>query len=110
MIRAMIAAAAADGEIDDQERANIVSRLNAVGLSEDEREFIERELAAPLGFRRIAAQVDAPELARQVYTASLMAIEVDTQAEKDYLDGLAQALGLPGDEVARIHQRIEAAG
>ena len=31
-------------------------------------------------------------MAAQVYSASLMAIEVDTDAERSYLDGLARAM------------------
>jgi uncharacterized membrane protein YebE (DUF533 family) len=34
-----------------------------------------------------------PELAAEIYAASLMAIEVDTMAEKAYLENLTSSLG-----------------
>jgi uncharacterized membrane protein YebE (DUF533 family) len=49
----------------------------------------------------LVAQVEAPDLAAEVYAASLLAIEVDTQAERAYLDRLAAALKL--DQATRGH-------
>jgi uncharacterized membrane protein YebE (DUF533 family) len=40
-IRAMIADAAADGEIDDQERGKIKEHLERVGLDGEERDFLQ---------------------------------------------------------------------
>ena len=46
------------------------------------------------------------ELAAQVYSASLMAIEVDTAAERAYLDRLAKAMGLSPAVVRNIEQIV----
>ena len=43
----MIAAANADGVIDQTERDNILGRLQAVDLSPEEHAFIAQELLAP---------------------------------------------------------------
>ena len=102
LVRAMIAAANADHEVDDEERARIVKSLDESGLSGEEREFMLAEIESPLGLSALAEQVDSPDLARQVYLASLMAIEVDTRAEEKYLERLAEKLGLDGRRVAEL--------
>ena len=41
-----------------------------------------------------------------VYTASLLPIEVDTVAETQYLQDLADGLGLAEDDVTKIHEAL----
>jgi uncharacterized membrane protein YebE (DUF533 family) len=94
LIRAMIAAANADGVIDVQERSRILEKLKSVSLSQEEHEFIVHELLAPQDLAGIVSAVPSDDLSRQVYAVSLMAIEVDTDAERQYLRDLAQRLGL----------------
>lgn len=106
LIRAMIAAANADGVIDEEERARILGKLEQSGLSSEEHSFILRELESPQGLAAIAAQVRGEETARQVYLASLLAIEVDTEAERLYLQQLARHLGLPASTVAELHGQL----
>ena len=94
LIQAMIAAANADGVIDQAERDNILKRLQAVDLSPEEHAFVVQELLSPADLETIVGHVNRPELARQVYTVSLMAIEVDTEKERQYMSTLASRLGL----------------
>ena len=47
LIRAMIAAANADGEITPDERQMITGKLDQAGAGPDERAVLERELAEP---------------------------------------------------------------
>ena len=56
----------------------------------------------------VAAVRGRPELAAQVYTASLMAIDVDTEAEKKYLEKLAKAMGLNSKVIQNIEQLTSA--
>lgn len=100
MIRAMIQAAKADGEIDAEERAKIMDHLS--DATEDEIAFVEAELAAPIDVASLAAAAGDSAKA-QVYSAALMAITVDTEAERQYLANLAAALGLEAPKVAEIH-------
>ena len=109
LIRAMIAAANADGVIDEAERSNILKRLQAVDLSPEEHGFIVRELLSPADLDTIVDGVKTPELARQVYAASLMAIDVDTERERRYMTSLAGRLGLDGSTVEQIHRSLEPA-
>jgi len=106
----MIAAAAADGEIDPAERQAILGQAEQAGLGAEERSFLERELASPPSLDEVLAQVKRPELAPQVYAASLLAIEVDTPAEERHLTDLARRLGLDPAVVADLNQRLGYAG
>jgi uncharacterized membrane protein YebE (DUF533 family) len=104
MLRAMIQAAKSDGGIDEAEKAKI---LDAVGpdADEDDMNFIQAELAAPVDPKALADAT--PEAQRaQVYSASLMTIRVDTQAEAAYLDSLAKAMGLDEATVNALHMQM----
>jgi uncharacterized membrane protein YebE (DUF533 family) len=101
LIRAMIAAANADHAVDDVERHAILGKVTASGLGAEERNFIEGELANPLDLRTLVAQVKSPEMAEQVYAASVLALEVDSDAERNYLQRLASALNLDTATVAK---------
>ncbi len=100
MIRAMIQAAKADGEIDADERKKILDQLD--DASDEEIAFVEAALDAPVDVEALAADAQG-SMKGQVYRAALMAVLVDTPAEKAYLSALASAFGLDAEEVAEIH-------
>jgi uncharacterized membrane protein YebE (DUF533 family) len=103
MIRAMIQAAKADGEIDAEERQKILDHLKGAGP--EEIAYVKEQLAAPLDLQGLVA--DTGENARaQVYAMSAMAIRVDNKSEQAYLDALARGLGLSDAAQARIHQAM----
>ena len=106
LIRAMIAAARADGHVDDEEREQIAGKLAMSGLDEDAAEFIKRELASPLDLDTIisAAKTDAQKL--ELYTASRLTISPDSRAERGYLDLLAGRLGLPDALIDHVEATI----
>jgi uncharacterized membrane protein YebE (DUF533 family) len=58
---------------------------------------------------RLVQSATTDELKAEVYAAALLAIEVDTEAEKAYLAMLRARLGLDEDLVARMHAQVEAA-
>jgi uncharacterized membrane protein YebE (DUF533 family) len=101
LIRAMIVAANADHAVDDVERHAILGKVIASGLGAEEHSFIEKELANPLDLRALVAQVKSPEMAEQVYAASVLALEVDSDAERNYLQRLVSALNLDAATVAK---------
>lgn len=106
MIRAMIAAANADGVIDDTERNRILKKLEALSLSDEEHSFIVKELLSPADLDQIAVQVDSMETAENVYTVSLLAIDIDTDAERTYMRTLANKLGLDDSILDKIHGEL----
>ena len=107
LIRAMIAAANADGQIDAEERAVILQHALEAGLDPAAQKFLMAELKAPATLEQIVA-VTRPELRMDTYAAALVAISVDTDAERGYLARLAQALALEAAEVERVHEQVAA--
>ena len=103
LIRAMIAAANADGEITPDERQQITSRLDQAGAGPDERAVLERELASPRSADQIIGEVHDQETAEEVYLASRIAMNPDTPAEKAYLDFLAARLQIPADRLQELN-------
>lgn len=104
LLRAMIAAARADGRLDDRERRAILDRVAALDLDEAERALVWAQLEEPVDLEAVAAAATSPERAVELYAAALLAIEVDTAAERGWLGMLASRLGLPDDLVAAIHR------
>jgi uncharacterized membrane protein YebE (DUF533 family) len=107
VLRAMINAAKADGKIDEAEIGRIVGKLQEEGADGENQRFVMTEMQRPLQTEDlIAAARGNPEIAVEIYGASLMAIDVDTTAEKAYLDGLARGLGLTRDLTDQIEGMV----
>ncbi len=106
LIRSMIAAANADGQIDAQERGAILERALEAGLDPATQQFLMGELRAPATLEQIAAAT-RPALKLETYAAAMIAITVDTEAERAYLDRLAGALGLTAEDRERVHQQLQ---
>lgn len=97
LLRAMIAAAAADGDLDAAEYDRIRQQLAASGLNTEEQLFLTQLIMRPSTIEELAAEAHTPELSAEVYAAARLAIEPDATAERDWLDRLATALKLePG--------------
>ncbi|WP_376875302.1 DUF533 domain-containing protein [Albirhodobacter sp. R86504] len=105
MILAMTQAAKSDGEIDAREQETILQHLGDV--STEEATFVQAALEAPLDVEALAAQIP-PGLEAQVYTMSVMAIDLDNQQEAQYLHSLAQMLELREEDVNKIHSELGA--
>ena len=93
-LRTMVAAAASDGQIDDAERARIVKGLTEAGIDPDATRWLDTEMASPADVEELAANVNDPEKAAQVYSAARIAIDPDTIQEREFLNQLAEALDL----------------
>jgi hypothetical protein len=105
LIRSMIAAANADAVIDADERAGILERAMEAGLDAKTQQFLMGELRAPASLDQIAAAT-RPELRLETYAAALIAISVDSDAERAYLERLAAALGLGEADVQLVRQQL----
>ena len=104
LIRAMTNAAKADGEVDQEEIDNVVRR--AGDLEAEDEAFLRAEFAAPLDLDAFIESVPSG-MEAEVYTASILPIEIDTVAEKTYLQNLADGLGLKASQVEEIHNALE---
>lgn len=109
LVRAMIAAAKADGHIDDEERRKIGDKLSLAGIGSEAEDFLLAELERPLDLDQLvtAAQSDAQKI--EIYTASRLAIDPDTRTERGYLDMLAGRLQLPDALIDHIESTVSAA-
>jgi uncharacterized membrane protein YebE (DUF533 family) len=105
-LRAMISAAKADGQVDEEERRRLLGKLNEGGISPEEQRFVADEMAKPIDLDALTRGVTSPQIAAQIYTASLMAITVDTDSERLYLRDLAAKLGLDPQVVTYLHQAV----
>lgn len=106
LIRAMIAAANADGAIDQEERQRILDKFKDAGLSQEEHAFLVHELFSPASLEGIVSQVSSEAVARQVYGVSLLAVDVDTDAERAYLQTLGQRLALSQADRDSMHRAL----
>jgi uncharacterized membrane protein YebE (DUF533 family) len=104
ILAAMINAAKADGQVDQEELQRIVGKLRKAGAEADALDFLMRELRKPMDLEGLVRDVPDQQVAVQLYAASLLAIEVDTEAERQYLRRLAHGLGLDAGVVRRVHQ------
>ncbi len=109
ILRAMIAAAACDGVIDNEERSRIVGGLQNAGLDVHAAKFLDTEFAKPAAIADLVAAAKTPALKAQVYTAARITIEPDGMKEKAFLMNLAVALGLDAGLVAQIDAGASAA-
>ncbi|WP_439617563.1 tellurite resistance TerB family protein [Shinella sp.] len=109
LVRAMIAASRADGHIDEAERARIMDKLKVSGLGADAAQFLEEELANPVDLDAIISAATTEEQRVELYTASRLAIEPKSRAERGYLDLLAGRLNLPDALVDHIEATVSAA-
>jgi uncharacterized membrane protein YebE (DUF533 family) len=109
LVRAMIAAARADGHIDDAEREAIIGKVKLAGLGADAQAFLEAELANPVDLDAIIGAAVTESQKVELYTASRIAIEPDTRAERGYLDLLAGRLGLADALVDHIEATVASA-
>jgi uncharacterized membrane protein YebE (DUF533 family) len=106
VVRAMVAAARADGHIDESERTRIGDRLKMAGLGGDAERFLMDELARPVDLDSIVAAAQTEAQRVELYTASRIAIEPQTRAERGYLDMLAGRLGLPDPLVDHVEATV----
>lgn len=109
LLRAMIAAAKADGHVDAQEQARIFAEMDKLPLSSEDKVFVMDELRAKLDIDAVAGAASTPEEAAEIYTASLLAIDVDNAAERGYLGMLAARLKLDDALVAHLQQSVATA-
>ena len=109
LLRAMIAAAKSDGHSDASEQGTIFAQMDKLNVSAEDKAFVMDELRKPLDVDAVAGAARTPEEAAELYTVSLMAIDVDNPAERAYLSLLAARLELDEKLVAHLHASVEGA-
>lgn len=106
MLRAMIAAARADGHVDAAERGRIAEQLDAAGLSPAGRDAVLAEFDRAAAPEELAREARDPMLAAQLYAAAVAGAAGIEGAERAWLDGFARALRLDRAAAEAIERRI----
>lgn len=106
VLTAMIAAAKADGDVDQAESQKIFGQMEQAGLSGEEKAFLLGELAKPLNIEDVAKHATTPEVAAQLYTASAIVIDQANERERDYLAMLAQRLNIPQGFIDQLNGQM----
>ena len=107
IFQAMINAAKADGQIDKNEVSRIVGKLDEMGIDTEAKKFVMAEMQKPMDTDALVkAAAGSQGLGAQLYAASLLAIEVDTPAERAYMNNLGERLGLKPAVIAALEQTI----
>lgn len=105
LLKAMVAAAKADGHMDDTERAKVEEAFARLEADPATRHWLEGELRRPLDPADVAREAGgAPEKASEIYLASLLVVDETSTMERLYLDELARQLNLPPG----LRQQLEA--
>ncbi|MCQ9121400.1 3-hydroxyisobutyrate dehydrogenase [Rodentibacter pneumotropicus] len=103
ILRTMIAAAAADGEITEEEKQTIA---NEIGDNAELAQWIEQEMANPISVSDIARQVgNDTALATNVYLATRLVSKDLSRKEIIFLANLAEALGLDDALVEQLEKQ-----
>ncbi len=106
LLRTMVAAASADGQIDELERARIIKGMSEAGVDPQSSEWLENEFASPADVDALADPVNDPDTASQVYAAARITIDPDTLQEREFLRRLAEALDLDEAVIKEIDASV----
>jgi len=102
IIKAMIAAARADGHIDAQEQQRIFQAVEKMDLSAQDKGMVFDYLQKDIPIQELADGIGTMELKAEVYLASCLVIDPDHAAERDHLDKLGSALALPKELLQQL--------
>jgi uncharacterized membrane protein YebE (DUF533 family) len=109
ILRALIAAAKADGHVDAREREVIEGEFSRIGTDAQLRGWLAAELEKPLDPAEVARAATSPEIASEMYIASLLAADEQNFMERAYLDELARQLNLDAELKSKLEQQVESA-
>jgi len=108
ILRALIAAAKADGRIDEQEEQLIYAEIKRHTGDPQLQQWLDDEVSKPLDAAEVAQSAQDPAMAAEMYLASVMLVDDQQPAERAYLDELASALQI--DPTLQVHLEQQAKG
>lgn len=109
MLQAMVAAAKADGHLDERERSLVEAELHRLEADASVRAWIDAELRRPLDPAEVARAATSPELAAEIYLASVLVVDDTNTMERLYLQELARELKLPEGLKVQLEAQAQAA-
>lgn len=106
ILKALVAAAKADGHVDDQERKMIEAELAQLTDDPELQHWLEKELNKPLDPVDVAAAATTPEMASEMYLASVLMVDEEQFMERAYLDELARQLKLDAQLKVELESQV----
>jgi uncharacterized membrane protein YebE (DUF533 family) len=94
ILRALVAAAKSDGHVDERERELIEGEFTKLTGDQELQHWLHAELHKPLDPAEVARAATTPEMAAEMYIASVMLVDEEHFMERAYLDELARQLKL----------------
>lgn len=109
ILKALVAAAKADGHVDERERALIEGEFTKLDNDQELQQWLHGELSKPLDPTEVARAATTPEMAAEMYIASVMLVDEESFMEKSYLDELARQLKLEPGLKAELEKQVRQA-
>jgi uncharacterized membrane protein YebE (DUF533 family) len=109
ILKALVAAAKADGHVDERERALIEGEFSKLDNDQELQQWLHAELSKPLDPTEVARAASTPEMAAEMYIASVMLVDEESFMEKSYLDELARQLKLEPALKAELEKQVRQA-
>lgn len=109
ILRALVAAAKADGHVDDRERELIEGEFTRLTGDQELQHWLHAELNKPLDPSDVARAAQTPEIAAEMYVASVMMVDEEHFMERAYLDELARQLKLDPALKAELETQVRQA-
>lgn len=107
IVRAMIAAAQSDGNLNQSERIRILERIERSDATLEQKAKLLSDMSVPQELTALVREDPCPELAVELYVASVLVLEGHGSQEHPHLAMLAAMLKLPPDLVDEIHEGLE---
>ena len=92
ILKALVAASKADGHVDVKERQLLDQELSKLSNDMEVRRLFETELNKPLDPADVARAATTPEMAAEMYIASVLMVDDENFMERSYLEELARQL------------------
>ncbi len=107
ILKAMIAAAKADGHVDQAEMVRIEATLKEAGADSQLQQLLHSELNKPLDPIDIAQLARSPQQAAEIYLASLIVVDEQNFMEKAYLQELSRQLKLSPEITHQLEMQLQ---
>lgn len=107
ILKALVAAAKADGHIDERERQLIDGEVSKLSGNPGLQQWLQTELNKPLDPAEVARAASTPEIAAEMYIASVILVDDEHFMERAYLDELAKQLKLDPGFKAELEAQVK---
>lgn len=111
IVRAMVAGALADGQLDPAEKDMILGRLGESGLAPEQVSQIHKDLVIPPSPQELAAMTPTSEMREMLYRFAALVVLAEggvSEPERRWLETLGQTFELSTDRLAALEAELTA--